>query len=147
MVLYIYRIFDHELLGLFGRFSSRKVFQWFKETPKKQVLVNFDYMVDFCQLIGNPNPKYRNIKRPDKTYPKVQDALRLLGRAWISYFNLISVEIYFQIPFMFYLMDQFFYINKYSFTYNIQFKNPFNQNSRGTTENIWITCYRQFIYV
>ena len=51
---------------------------------KKVLTVDFNYAVDFCKLIGNQTPKYRDVKKASQTSKKVRDALDILGN-WIRF--------------------------------------------------------------
>lgn len=57
------------------------------------VTVGFHYSVDFCQLIGNPNVKYRSVKKAAHTMPSVKRALTMLGKSTLYMASLIKIEI------------------------------------------------------
>ena len=42
--------------------------------------IDFHYSVDLCELIGNPNEKYRRIRKDTDTSKNVRAALAVLGK-------------------------------------------------------------------
>ena len=47
--------------------------------------IDFHYSVDLCELIGNPNEKYRRIRKDTDTSKNVRAALAVLGN--VLYFT------------------------------------------------------------
>ena len=57
---------------------------------KKFVAIDFHYSVDLCELIGNPNEKYRRIRKDTDTSKNVRAALAVLGNVVFWFFGSLA---------------------------------------------------------